>query len=108
MLVASHEVALARELSSGIALTADGRGADGVMIIPPFYSTPTEDELFEHYRRIGEAIGIPVMVYNNPATANVDLTPPILARLEQVPNVRYVKESTMDVTRVRDILELTD
>ncbi len=87
---------------------AEALGADGVMIIPPFYSTPTEDELFEHYRRIGEAIGIPVMVYNNPATANVDLTPPILARLEQVPNVRYVKESTMDVTRVRDILELTD
>ncbi len=87
---------------------AEALGADGVMIIPPFYSTPTEDELFEHYRRIGEAIGIPIMVYNNPATANVDLTPPILARLSHIPNVLYVKESTMDVTRIRDILELCE
>lgn len=85
---------------------AEALGADGVMIIPPFYSTPTEDELFVHYRRVAEAIGIPIMAYNNPATANVDLTPPILARLSQIDNVSYVKESTMDVTRVRDIIEL--
>lgn len=85
---------------------AEALGADGVMIIPPFYSTPTEDELFAHYRRVAEAIAIPIMAYNNPATANVDLTPPILARLSAIDNVAYVKESTMDVTRVRDIIEL--
>jgi 4-hydroxy-tetrahydrodipicolinate synthase len=84
---------------------AEALGADGVMIIPPFYSTPSEDELFEHYRRIGEAIGLPIMIYNNPNTANVDLTPPIVARLSQINNVSYIKESTMDVTRIRDILE---
>ena len=54
------------------------------MVIPPFYSTPTEAELIRHYERIAEAIGIPVMVYNNPATANVDLTPPIVARLSEI------------------------
>ncbi len=85
---------------------AEAMGADGVMIIPPFYSTPTEDELFEHYRQIGEAISIPIMIYNNPATANVDLTPRIVERLSRIDNVRYIKESTMDVTRIRDILEL--
>lgn len=85
---------------------AERLGADGVMIIPPFYSTPTEDELFEHYRRIGEAIGVPIMIYNNPATANVDLTPPIVARLSRIDAVRYIKESTLEVTRVRDIIEL--
>lgn len=84
---------------------AESLGADGVMIIPPFYSTPTEDELFEHYRRIGEAISLPIMIYNNPATANVDLTPRIVARLSEIDNVSYIKESTMDVTRIRDILE---
>ena len=46
------------------------------------------------------------MVYNNPATANVDLTPEIVARLSQIDNVRYIKESTLEVTRVRDIIEL--
>lgn len=84
---------------------AERMGADGVMIIPPYYSTPTEDELFEHYRRIGEAISIPIMIYNNPATANVDLTPRVVERLSRIDTVRYIKESTMDVTRIRDILE---
>jgi len=80
-------------------------GADGVMIIPPFYSTPTEEELFEHYRRIAESTELPIMIYNNPATANVDLTPPIVAQLSKIDGVNYIKESTMDVTRVRDIID---
>lgn len=86
--------------------TAQRLGADGVMVIPPFYSTPTEDELFVHYQRIAGSLSVPVMLYNNPATANVDLTPQIIARLSQIEGVNYVKESTMDVTRIRDILEL--
>lgn len=85
---------------------AERLGADGVMIIPPFYSTPTEDELFHHYSTIAGAIGLPIMLYNNPATANVDLTPPMVARLSRIDNCRYIKESTLEVTRVRDILRL--
>jgi 4-hydroxy-tetrahydrodipicolinate synthase len=91
-------IALARE--------AERLGASGVMVIPPYYSSPTEDELFEHYRRIGESISIPIMLYNNPATANVDLTPGVVARLSRIDNVSYIKESTLEVTRVRDIIEL--
>ena len=93
-------VALSRE--------AERLGADGVMVIPPFYSVPTEEELYVHYKAIADAIGIPVMLYNNPATANVDLTPPVLARLSTIEGCRYVKESTLDVTRVRDILAACD
>ena len=93
-------VALSRE--------AERLGADGVMVIPPFYSVPTEDELYVHYKAIADAIGLPVMVYNNPATANVDLTPPVLARLSTIENCRTVKESTLDVTRVRDIIAACD
>jgi 4-hydroxy-tetrahydrodipicolinate synthase len=85
---------------------AEALGADGVMIIPPFYSTPTDDELFHHYKTVGDAIGIPIMIYNNPATANVDLRPPLVARLSDIPNCRYIKESTLEVTRVRDIIRL--
>jgi 4-hydroxy-tetrahydrodipicolinate synthase len=85
---------------------AEALGADGVMIIPPFYCTPTEDELFHHYKTVADAIWLPIMVYNNPATANVDLTPRIVARLSTIDNCRYVKESTLEVTRVRDILRL--
>jgi len=85
---------------------AEALGADGVMIIPPFYCTPTDDELFFHYKCVSDAIGIPIMIYNNPATANVDLRPPLVARLSEIPNCRYIKESTLEVTRVRDIIRL--
>lgn len=83
-------------------------GADGTMIIPPFYSTPTEAELIRHYERIAGATDLPIMLYNNPATANVDLTPAIVARLSEIAHIDYIKESTMDVTRVRDILDYCD
>jgi len=85
---------------------AEALGADGVMIIPPFYSTPTEDELYHHYKTVADAIGIPIMVYNNPATANVDLRPPLVARLAEIEACAYIKESTLEVTRVRDIIRL--
>ncbi|HTI79086.1 MAG TPA: dihydrodipicolinate synthase family protein [Acetobacteraceae bacterium] len=85
---------------------AESMGADGVMIIPPFYSTPTDDEIVHHYSTISDAIGIPIMVYNNPAVANVDLRPGLIARLAEIDNCRYIKESTLEVTRVRDIIRL--
>ena len=87
---------------------AQDLGADGVLIIPPFYSTPTDDELYEHYATVGAAISIPIMLYNNPATSNVDMLPPLVARLSEIDNVSYIKESTMDATRVRDILRLSN
>lgn len=85
---------------------AERLGADGVMIIPPFYCTPTEDELYHHYKTAADAIGIPVMIYNNPAVTNIDLVPSIVARLSTIEGCQYIKESTLEVTRVRDIIRL--
>jgi len=85
---------------------AEALGADGVMIVPPFYSSPTHDELFEHYRRVAEAISIPIMVYNNPNTSNVDLVPSLVARLSEIDNVAYIKESSGDAGRVCEIQRL--
>ena len=68
------KVGVYREEDQKAWLAVIGEKKPGVMIIPPFYMTPTPDELFEHYRRIGEAISIPIMVYNNPATANIDIS----------------------------------
>jgi 4-hydroxy-tetrahydrodipicolinate synthase len=94
--------------SARLSRKAQAMGADGVMIIPPFYSTPTDDELLEHYRAIAAAITIPIMVYNNPATSNVDMKPELLARIAQIDGCDYVKESTLEVTRIRDIVRLAD
>ena len=60
---------------------------------------PTDDELYAHYKKVSDAISLPIMVYNNPATANVDMMPELIARLAEIPNCLYVKESTLDPTR---------
>lgn len=90
------------------ALDVQDLGADGLLVIPPFYSTPTDEEVYAHYRCIAEAVAIPIMVYNNPAITNIDLQPSLIARLADLPNVRLVKESTLEVTRVRDIIRLAE
>ena len=90
------------------SLEAQAIGADGLMIISPYYSSPTEDELFEHFRRIDAAVSIPIMVYNNPNTANVDLRPEFVKRLGTLENVRYIKESSGDISRVREIHRISD
>ena len=90
------------------SLEAQAIGADGLMIISPYYSSPTEDELFEHFRRISDAVSIPIMVYNNPNTANVDLRPEFVARLGTLENVRYIKESSGDISRAREIHRISD
>jgi 4-hydroxy-tetrahydrodipicolinate synthase len=89
------------------SIEAQKLGADGVMIIPPFYSTPTNEELFNHFNMISREIDIPIMVYNNPATSNVDMLPETFAKLSKIKNINYCKESTMDVTRVKDIIRLS-
>ena len=85
---------------------AESIGADGAMIIPPYYSRPDDEELVAHYTAIAQTVRFPIMIYNNPSTAGVDLLPSLLSRLAEVENLSYVKESTFDVRRVRDIIAL--
>lgn len=88
---------------------AEELGADGLMIIPPYYITPTDDEIFEYYRHICEAVSLPIMLYNNPFTSNVDMSAALVARLTAgLENIRYIKEASMDVARVFDIIEATE
>ena len=88
---------------------AEKLGADGLMIIPPYYYTPTEDEIFAYYKAICEAVSIPIMLYNNPFTSNVDMSAKLVARLTRAfEQIRYIKEASQDVARVYDIVEETD
>jgi len=87
---------------------AEDAGVDGALIVPPFYSKIDEEEVYEHFRAIDEAVNIPIMVYNNPWTSKIDIPPEGLARLAELDNVRYVKESSGDITRIPRILDLTD
>jgi 4-hydroxy-tetrahydrodipicolinate synthase len=88
---------------------AEQLGADGLMIVPPYYYTPTEDEIFGYYRAICEAVSIPIMLYNNPVTSNVDMSAKLVARLTRTfEQIRYIKEASLDVARVYDVIAETD
>ncbi len=88
---------------------AEELGADGLMIGPPYYYTPTEDEIFNYYRAITAAVSLPIMLYNNPVTTNVKMRPPFVARLTKAfDTIRYIKEASLDVGYVYDIVEQTD
>jgi 4-hydroxy-tetrahydrodipicolinate synthase len=87
---------------------AESLGADGLMILPPYYYTPTDDEIFEYYRAICEAVSLPIMLYNNPFTSNVDISARLVARLTSAfENIRYIKEASQDVGRVYEVVEAT-
>jgi 4-hydroxy-tetrahydrodipicolinate synthase len=88
---------------------AEALGADGLMIVPPYYYTPTEDEIFAYYRAIAEAVSLPIMLYNNPVTSNVDMSAKLVGRLTRsFENIRYIKEASLDVARVHDVIEETE
>lgn len=87
---------------------AEELGADGLMIAPPYYYTPTEDEIFRYYKAICEAVSLPIMLYNNPVTTNVDMSAKLVGRLTHAfEQIRYIKEASMDVGRVMDVVEET-
>ncbi|ASZ13791.1 dihydrodipicolinate synthase family protein [Chitinophaga pendula] len=79
---------------------AERAGAAAVMIIPVSYWKLSDDEIFCHYERVASAINIPIMAYNNPGTSGVDMSPALLKRLLQIPNVTMIKESSGDVQRM--------
>ena len=79
---------------------AEKAGADAVMIIPMSYWKLTDDEIVQHYDAVAKQISIPIMAYNNPATGGVDMSPALLKRLLEIPNVTMIKESSGDVQRM--------
>lgn len=79
---------------------AEQAGANAVMIIPMSYWKLTDDEIVAHFTAVANQISIPIMAYNNPATGGVDMSPALLKRLLEIPNVTMIKESTGDVQRM--------
>jgi len=87
---------------------AQQAGAQAVMILPVSYWKLTEREIAQHYRSVSDAIDIPIIAYNNPATSGVDMSPQLLVEMfEKIDNVAMVKESTGDLTRMQRIAELS-
>ncbi len=85
---------------------AEKLGADAAMVLTPYYCWIDEEELYTHYKRIAEAVSLPIMLYNHPASTVLDMKPPLVARLAEIDNISYIKESTTDTRRVYQINDL--
>jgi 4-hydroxy-tetrahydrodipicolinate synthase len=87
---------------------AQQAGATAVMVIPVSYWALNEREIVQHFTSVSDAISIPIMAYNNPATSGIDMSPTLLNHMfESIANVKMVKESTGDIQRMLDIKELS-
>ncbi|QDG59191.1 dihydrodipicolinate synthase family protein [Pseudomonas sp. NIBRBAC000502773] len=88
---------------------AEANGADVVMVLPASYWKLSEAEILAHYAAIGDSIGVPIMLYNNPATSGTDMSVDLILRIvKQVANVTMVKESTGDVQRMHQLRRYSD
>jgi len=90
------------------AKMAEQLGADVIMVLPISYWKLTDEEIYEYYQQIAAATKLPIMVYNNPATSGVDLSPELIVKMFQnIENICMVKDSTGDIQRMHKFYELT-
>lgn len=75
-------------------------GADGALIVAPYYNKPTQEGIYRHYKAIGEAVDLPIVIYNIPGRSVVNITDETLARLGELPFIAGVKDATGDLARV--------
>src|SRR5215468_7329653 len=92
----SNSTAEAVELSRH----AEKAGADAVLIVTPYYNKPTQEGLYQHYKAINDAIGIPIIIYNIPGRSVIDMSVETMKRLYELKNIAGVKDATANVVRV--------
>ena len=81
-------------------------GADGVLLITPYYNKPTQEGLFRHFKKIADSVDIPIILYNVPGRTGVNMLPATVARLREVKNIVGLKEATGDMKQVSEIIRL--
>jgi 4-hydroxy-tetrahydrodipicolinate synthase len=93
----THEVIeLARECES--------IGADGILSVTPYYNKPTQEGLYQHYKAIASAIGLPIVVYNIQGRTGINVEPVTLVRLAEIENIVGVKEASGNISQMAEIL----
>ena len=90
-----------------ISLTthAEKIGANGALIVTPYYNKPTQEGLYQHYRSINDKCGIPIIIYNIPGRSVIDMTVDTMAKLYELKNIIGVKDATGDLNRVDQTLK---
>jgi 4-hydroxy-tetrahydrodipicolinate synthase len=81
-------------------------GADGALMVCPYYNRPTQEGLYQHYKAVAEAVPIPIIVYNIPGRTGVNINPDTLARLAKIKNIVGVKEASGSIKQMSDVIHL--
>nr|HPG31955.1 4-hydroxy-tetrahydrodipicolinate synthase [bacterium] len=89
-----------------LTMHAKNAGADGALIITPYYNKPTQDGLYRHFKTIAENVDIPIILYNVPGRTGVNMLPETVARLSEIPNIAGIKEASGDVSQISEIIRL--
>ncbi|MEW6324051.1 MAG: 4-hydroxy-tetrahydrodipicolinate synthase [Nitrospirota bacterium] len=91
-----------------IALTRHAKqaGADGALLITPYYNKPTQEGLYQHYRSIAESVDLPLMLYNIPGRTSVNMLPATVARLAHIPTIVSIKEGSGSIQQIDEVLQL--
>jgi len=79
-------------------------GADGILAILEAYFPVADDDVYAYFKAIGEAVSVPVVLYTNPSFQRSDLSLPVIERLSRVPNIRYIKDASVNTGRLLSII----
>ncbi len=81
-------------------------GADGALLVSPYYNKPTQEGLYRHYKGVADAVKIPIVLYNVPGRTAVNMLPATVARLSEIKNIVAIKEATGDMKQVSEVIRL--
>ena len=85
---------------------AEKAGSDALLIVTPYYNKPTQEGLYQHYKKINDNVGIPIIIYNIPSRSVIDMSIETMAKLYELKNIIGVKDATGDLNRVDQQLKL--
>jgi 4-hydroxy-tetrahydrodipicolinate synthase len=83
-----------------LAVHAEKAGADAVLVVTPYYNKPTQEGMYQHFKAVNDAIGIPIIIYNIPPRSVVDMSVETMTRLFELKNIAGVKDATANLARV--------
>ena len=83
-----------------LAVHAEKAGADAVLVVTPYYNKPTQEGMYQHFKAVNDAIGIPIIIYNIPPRSVVDMSVETMTRLFELKNIAGVKDATASMVRV--------
>jgi len=101
--------------ATNLSKFAEKTGSDGLLIVTPYYNKPTQEGLYQHFKKINDNVGIPIIIYNIPSRSVVDMSVETMSRLFELKNIVGVKDATGDLKRVdqqlkamgKDFIQLT-